>query len=222
MTAPIIFYYSPGSCSFAVHILLFEANVPFEPIRIEMGNFPQEFLALNPKGRVPVIILKDGDNNDQVITEAPAILTAVSLQVPERKFLGSNNLETVRVYEWMCWIAGVLHGQGFGGIWRPERYLNHPTDEDALRLRAKGLETVLSCYDTIESKLNASSTISHSPFAVGSAMTVVDPYLAVFYRWGFRNLELDMTRYPKYTALWKELEKLDSFQQALEQQTGSW
>ena len=53
-------------------------------------------------------------------------------------------------------------------------------------------------------------------------MTVVDPYLAVFYRWGFRNLELDMTRYPKYTALWKELEKLDSFQQALEQQTGSW
>lgn len=222
MTEPIKFYYSPGSCSFAVHILLFEANVPFEPIRIEMGNFPQEFLALNPKGGVPVITLKDDDNNDQVITEAPAILTAVSLRVPERKFLGSNSLETVRVYEWMCWIAGVLHGQGFGGFWRPERYLNDPTDEDARRLREKGLETILSCYDTIESKLNASSAITHLPFAVGSAMTVVDPYLGVFYRWGFRNLNLDMTRYQKYTALWTELEKLDSFQQALEQQTGSW
>jgi glutathione S-transferase len=221
MTEPITFYYSPGSCSFAVHILLFEAKVVFEPMRIEMGKFPQEFLALNPKGRVPVIILKDANNNDQVITEAPAILTAVSLRVPERKFLGSNNIETARVYEWMNWLSGTLHGQAFGGLWRPERFLNDPTEEDARRLREKAVETILSCYDTIESKLHASSTVSHSSFAVGNSLTVVDPYLAVFYRWGMRNVTLDMTRYQKYTALWKELEKLDSFRQALEQQVGS-
>jgi glutathione S-transferase len=222
MNLPIKFYYSPGSCSFAVHILLFEAKVAFEPMRIEMGNFPQEFLALNPKGRVPVIILKDDNENDQVITEAPAILTAVSLQVPERKFLGSNNLENVRVYEWMNWLSGTLHGQAFGGLWRPDRFLNDHTEEDARRLRERAVETILSCYETIERKLNISFTATSSPFAVGNALTVVDTYLAVFYRWGVRNLKLDMTRYQKYTALWKELEKLDSFRHALEQQTGSW
>ncbi|EEA22563.1 hypothetical protein EYB25_005349 [Talaromyces marneffei] len=222
MATPIKFYYSPGSCSFAVHILLFEANVSFEPIRVEMGKFPKEFLALNPKGRVPVIILKGDHNNDQVITEAPAILTTVSLQVPERKFLGSNNLETARVYEWMNWLSGTLHGQAFAGFWRPDRFMNEPTEEDARRIAEKAVETILSCYETIESKLYSSYTASGAPFAVGNAMTVVDPYLAVFYRWGVRNLKLDMTRYQKYTALWKELEKLDSFRLALGQQAGSW
>ncbi|HWK66777.1 MAG TPA: hypothetical protein VNS34_17770 [Rhizobiaceae bacterium] len=106
-------WFSPGACSLAPHILLREIEAPFEAVKTSIpdgAHLTEEFTQLNPKNRVPVLLL-DGE----VITELPAIATAISNLAPKRSLMGRTDLDMVRVYEWMNWLSGTVHGQGFGG-----------------------------------------------------------------------------------------------------------
>jgi glutathione S-transferase len=181
---------SYGACSLAPHVLLHEIGMPFEAVATPVSkgaNLTDEFARLNPKKRVPVLSL-DGE----IITEVPAIATAISSLAPERHLMGRTALDQARAYEWMNWLSGTLHGQGFGGLWRPQRFADDPAIFD--RLQAKAKSTIADCFATIEGKLSG----AHS---TGGAFTAVDPFLLVFYRWG-NNIGLDMpATYPRYTAL---------------------
>lgn len=180
---------SPGACSLAPHILLHEIDAPFEPVvtRVLRGeHLTEEFTRINPKNRVPVLSL-DGE----VITELPAIATAIAGLRPERHLMGRTNLDKARVYEWMNWLSGTLHGQGFGCLWRPQRFSDEPEMFESIK--AKGLKTISECFAAIEKRLTG-------PFAVGGAFTIADPFLLVFYRWG-NAIGIDMqASYPNYTA----------------------
>jgi glutathione S-transferase len=187
----ITFYWAPGTCSLAPHILLQEIGAAFESVQSEITrdkiNLASKLTALNPKRRVPVLVL-----NGETITETPSIVTAISQLAPERHFMGRTPMETVRVYEWMNWLSGTLHAHAFGGLLRPQRFSTDPSAMEGIQ--AKGLENVRNCYGLIEEKL-------HGVHAVGNSFTVVDPYLFVFYRWGVLE-GIDMKEeYPAYTAL---------------------
>lgn len=201
--------YSPGACSFAPHIILFEAGVDFEASVVHRDKVTEELLRLNPKARVPVLVLDGKD----VITEVPAILTAISYMVPEKKLLGSTPLETVRVYEWLNWLSGTLHGQGFAGHWRASRFIENPTEDDVQKLKSQAYKTVQASFKMIEEKLEASESV----FAVGKSLTVVDAFLAVFYRWGY-ILDIEMKMYENYTKLWNALNERPAFVKALSYQ----
>lgn len=179
-------WYSPGACSLAPHVLLHELGVPFEAIAIsvrEGATQTEEFARINPKRRVPVLAL-DGE----VITEVPAIVTAIADLVPERQLLGKTPLARARAYEWMAWLSVTLHGQGFGALWRPERFAEEPALFPALQRRAR--QTIEDCFATIEGRLAEPR----------EGFGAVDPYLLVFYRWG-NGLGIDMAaRYPHYGA----------------------
>jgi len=65
-------YFAPGSSSMAAHIALHEIGVPFESRPLSFARREQrapEFLALNPEGKVPTLII-DG----RPLTEVAAIL----------------------------------------------------------------------------------------------------------------------------------------------------
>ena len=69
-------YYSPGACSLAPHIALEETGGAFELHRVNFAETQQrspEYLAINPKGRVPAIA--DGGF---VVTENPAVLRYIA------------------------------------------------------------------------------------------------------------------------------------------------
>lgn len=186
--ASIKFWYSPGACSLASHILLNEAGVEFESVELDVhAGYPAEFRHINPKMRVPVLSI-DG----QTITETPAIMTAISQLAPDKHLLGKTGLEIVRTYEWLNWISGTLHGQAFGGLFRPHRFSDDPTTYESIK--AKSLLAVQECFATIDQDLS-------SEYAVGSDFTAADAYLYVFYRWGVSQ-GIDMKgKYPKYTSL---------------------
>jgi glutathione S-transferase len=203
--ALIKLWYVPGGCSLAPHILLNEAGIQFESVRLDIfAGYPEEFRQINPKMRVPVLSI-DGE----IITEVPAIMTAISQLVPEKQLLGKTNLEIVRSYEWMNWVSGVLHGQAFGGVLRSTRYSDDPTTYASIK--AKGLLTVQECYATINEKLSGEH-------AIGSSFTAVDAYLYTCYRWG-ASLGLDMeVKYPKYAGLIADTIKRQSVQATLEEE----
>lgn len=198
-------WFSPGACSLAPHILLREIGARFEPILTsvrEGANLTEGFTRINPKQRVPVLGL-DGE----VITELPAIATAISHLAPERHLMGGTPLDSARVYEWMNWLSGTLHGQAYGGFWRPHRFTDDPELHDSII--AKGRRTVGECYDVIEAK-------APEAYAVGGAFTAVDPFLLVFYRWG-NLIGFDMAQaYPRYARYIRSLATRPSVAEALE------
>lgn len=201
----IKYYYSPGSCSLAPHILLRDIGAEFEAIRLSdlrLHPLPEEFRRINPKMRVPVMSV-----DDDTITELPAIVTMIASFAPERKLLGRTQLETVRVYEWMNWLSGTAHSLGYKLLFRPMHYTTNLAGCDGIKAKAR--ELVTECFELLEQKLAG-------PYAVGGALTVVDPYLLVFYRWG-SEIGLNMKeKYPKYTALVENLVQLAPVKSTLE------
>lgn len=205
MSVPDVkFWYASGACSLASHVLLHEVRVPFEAVEtsiVKGAHLTDEFARINPKKRVPVLSL-----DREVITEVPAIATAIADLAPERHLMGRTALDRARVYEWMNWLSGTLHGQGFGGLWRPQRFSDDPGVFESIKVKAR--RTIFESFDLIENRLSG-------PYSTGDGFTAVDPYLLVFYRWG-NGIGIDMpTTYPAYTTLAHGLVQRESVAAAL-------
>src|SRR5580698_9846115 len=97
-------YYSPGACSMAVHVALNECNqqVALEKVNIREKRTP-EFLKLNPRGQVPVLV--DGD---LVIREGAAILVYL-LEKHKSPLLPSTGRERAVAFEWLMFCNATLH-----------------------------------------------------------------------------------------------------------------
>ncbi len=182
-------FYAPGVCSLAPHIVLEETGVSYEPVAIHFKAGEQrtpEYLKLNPKGRVPVLLA-----GDWVLTENPAILQFLARSFPEAKLWPEDLREQAKAAEWLAWIASTVH-VAYSHIRRAERYA---TSEAALEeVRAKGLETCRALWLAVEGQFG------DGPWVLGAQYTAVDAYLLVFWTWG-RGLSFDMERdYPRWTA----------------------
>ena len=69
-------FYAPGTCALASHIALEEAGADYKAERLNFKSNQQnspEYLAINPKGRVPALVTDKGS-----LTETPAILAYVA------------------------------------------------------------------------------------------------------------------------------------------------
>ena len=100
-------YFAPGSSSMAVHIALHEIGVPFEarPLSFKSDMRAPELLALNPEGKVPVLLV-DG----RPLTEVAAILYYLAKSFPEAELLPRENIEAdAQALSWMSFIASTLH-----------------------------------------------------------------------------------------------------------------
>ncbi|KAK3202964.1 hypothetical protein GRF29_154g1332693 [Pseudopithomyces chartarum] len=195
------------------HILLQEASLPHEKtiwkkedlITPAGFGYPDSFKALNPKAKVPVLT---ADN--EVITENPAIFTLISQLAPEKHLLGKTPLETVRVYEWLNYLSGTLHGQAYGMFFRPGRWTDAEDGSLDQRVLAKAVSTIKDSYKYVEEKLEGKK------WAVGDDFTAVDAYLFVFYQWGVKAAQLPMEKdYPNYARLVGEVAKRPAVQEAL-------
>ncbi|KAK0616363.1 glutathione S-transferase [Immersiella caudata] len=150
------------------------------------------------------------------ITENPAILMyiadlATSLNPNTApKLAGSTLLERAQVTSWLTFLSGSVHGQAFGALYRPRRYIDgerFPQAETAVR--EAGRRSLDLFYGQIEDRL------VEGKWAVGEGMTVADFNLYVFYRWGI-DLGIKMKEvYPKWSDLARRLEGRPSVKTAV-------
>ncbi|KAF3481977.1 glutathione S-transferase [Arthroderma uncinatum] len=190
-------WYLPGSCALAPHILLREIGKDFELVEMTMEKLSGEYDAINPKRRVPALAL----NSNEIITENPAVMLAISNLAPEKHLMGKTQMDTVRAIEWGTWLSGTMHGQAFAGVWRPHRFIGEPEFYD--KIKAQGMITIKESFKFIEDKLSGLH-------AVGDEFTGTDAYLFAIYRWG-QTIKLPMASdYPKLTALVLEVSKRES------------
>ena len=131
----------------APHIILEESGLSYERHCSDVHQgVSAELKAINPKAQVPVL-----EMNGELVTEVSAIITAISQLVPDRHFLGGNNLDVVRSYEWFSYLSVAMHKQAFGGIFRPGRFSNDATSHDGIRKQCR--ENVIDCFRAVEQQL---------------------------------------------------------------------
>ncbi len=213
-----MFYYSPGTCSLAPHIVLEEIGEPYEMTLISAsgpregeGTSTPAWKAINPKGRVPALLGVPGSigGADNVLTEVPAILTYLARTNPAAKLLPSDPAAEARCIEWMAWLSSNLHSMAFAQMWRAHRFT---TDEHGLAaVRERGRESISECFAYIEGLL-ADGRV----WAIPEGYTIVDAYLLVFYYWGRCRISLDMgTLCPAWTRLSELVADRPAVQRAL-------
>jgi glutathione S-transferase len=201
----IALYYSPGSYSLAPHIALNEIGQPFELRKFataDRANYSAEYLAINPKGRIPALQI-DGF----VLTENPAILAYLGRRFPSAGLYPADASEAeASCLELLAWSSNTVH-IAYAQLLRPERFV--PNEQNYPPVKESGRINYERCLADIEKRLQ------RQEYAVGAQFTVVDPFWLVFYRWGMRSSYDMRNRFPAYTAYTERLCSRSSVQRAL-------
>lgn len=177
-------FYKPGACSLASHITLRESGKDFTldgvdlmKKRLENGD---DFLAINPKGQVPALLLDDGT----LLTEGVAIMQFLADSVPDRQLLAPvSTISRYKTLEWLNYIATELH-KGFTPLFRPDT-----PEEFKPTLRAL-LEKKLQYVD---------EALKDKQWLNGHRFTIADGYLFTVLRWGYA-VKLNMEAYANIGA----------------------
>jgi len=104
----------------AVHIALHEIGIEFERRPVSFAKREQhspEYLAVNPEGKVPTLIIDGGPP----LTEVAAILYFLAKRHPEARLWPEGGLEAeAQAISWMSFIASTIHPARRIGIerWR--------------------------------------------------------------------------------------------------------
>jgi glutathione S-transferase len=182
-------YYAPGACSFASHIALEEAGLAYETQKLDLMAGDQrkpEYLALNPRGRVPTLVV-DG----HVLTETVGILTWVAGGHPKAGLWPEDTWDQAKAVSTMAWLSGTVHTT-YGHVMRAARYVDDTAAQELVKAKAR---TMFGDYlKEIDGLLRGRK------WAIGNHYTVVDGFLLVFYRWGNRN-NFPVKALQNYTAL---------------------
>ena len=173
-------YCSPGNSSLSPHIVLQEAGIPVELVKVDLKTRKTadggDYAALNAKGYVPMLELDDGRR----LTEGPAIVQYIADSRPETR-LAPRPEEFAR-YElqgWLNFIATELH-KGFSALFNPAASEDW---KNAVRAR---LETR---FDWLAGQLSGRS------FVMGQHFGVADAYLFTVLGW-CRFVRIDLARWP--------------------------
>ena len=198
-------YYSPGACSFAVHCLLEATGAEYDTIEANIGagdTGSDEFLALNPRARVPVL-LEDGE----ILREAAALLIHLADKFQHTKLIPAvGSVARAKCLEWLSYLSSTLHPL-YWGIWRQERLT---TDESAYSaITDKCDQELLKEYDKIADHL------ATRQYVLGDELSIADLYLFVFVRWG-RVLSRSTKKTPVLAAYMERMAAFPALEKAMQ------
>lgn len=190
-------YGLPGACSFVPHVALewlkARENVAYEyeAATRELIKSP-EFLALNPRGAVPVLI--DGD---LVLSQNQAILHYLDELYPNAKLFGSKTVrDKAKAARWLAFFNSDVH-KTFGPLFRLPSYAK---DNEVLAqtIRQQTVEQLLELLAVANEHLE-----SHIYF--GETISVADVYLYIMLNW-CRALGIDFSHLTQLSPFMQRIE----------------
>ena len=200
----LVLYYAPDTCALASHIALEDAGAEYRLRRIDFDKEEQrgpDYLAINPKGRVPALVAARG-----VLTETPAMLAYVAQSYPAAQLAPLNDpfafgqLQAFNSY--ICSTLHVAHAHRMRGY----RWADEP--EAIAAMRRKVPDSVSACYAYIEEQAFV------GPFVMGESYTIADPYLFTVAQW-IEADGVDPAQFPNVAAHREMMRQRKSVQTAL-------
>ena len=179
-------YYAAHTCSLASHIALEEAGAEYFTERVSFKTNQQsspDYLAINPKGRVPSLVTDRG-----VLTETPAMLAYIAQMFPRAQLAPLDDpfaFAQVQAFNsYLCSTLHVAHSHRMRGY----RWAD---DESSFAdMRRKVPQSVGACYALIAREM------LRGPWVMGEAYTICDPYLFTLAQW-MEDDGVDVSTLPK-------------------------
>ena len=164
-------YYSPGSCSLAVHTVLIWSGLEYELVKVDLSD--KTWMDINPMGAVPAMI----GRNNILMTQTHALINYIARAVPEQNIVGEQSEVTRQETEqWLAFVNGDLH-PAFMPIFAPERFTTHHTFdgfENVKKAASKRLKLIFEVLNT---------HLQNRQFMVGEQRTGADAFIYIMSRW---------------------------------------
>lgn len=194
-------FYADGTISIAPAIALLEAGLNTEFARIDFAQGAQmkpEYLAVNPKGRVPALVLEGGT----ILTETGALLDYIAAIAPDTNLIPETPADAAHMRSVMYYLASTMH-VAHAHKMRGSRWSDKP--ESQLDMAAKVPETMTACAKYVETEC------LRGDYVCGAQFTIADPYLFVVCNW-LAGDGVTVTEFPKITAFMARMEQRSSVQ----------
>lgn len=191
-------FYAPGACSLGPHIIVNEAGLDVELVKVSFGAQRttadgRNFYDINPQGAVPALELDDGE----VLTEAQVLLQYLASLKPEAKLAVTEGFDRWRFLETLNFIATELH-KGTSPLFKK------PSEEAAAAAKAN----LVNRYQLLEQKLG------DKDYLLGQ-FTVADAYAYVVTNWA-RRFEVSVPA--KVTAYFERMRARPAVQKTLQEE----
>lgn len=177
-------YYKSGACSLSPHIVLREAGLDFSIEKVDLATKKTEtgddFLAVNPKGQIPTLLLNDGS----ILTEGVAIVQYLADQKPDRQLMPEQGTPArYHALEWLNYIATELH-KGFSPLFNPK------TPDDFKAVTREALSKKFAYVN---------ESLKDNQFLLGARFSVADAYLFTVMGWA-KALKFDLSALTELNA----------------------
>jgi glutathione S-transferase len=183
-----LYHSTANSCSIATHIALEEAGADYSTQAMDLSKGDQRtpaFLAINPKGRVPVLVTDKGNLNETV-----ALLHFVALTHPKARLAPSDPFKLAQLQSFNAYLASTVHVNHAHKM-RGSRWSD---DVAALEsMTAKVVSNMTDCAAVIENEYLG------EPWVMGEIYTVADPYLFINTIW-MEGDGVNLSKFPKISA----------------------
>ena len=180
------FYYAADTCARASHIALAESGASYETVRLDFASSDQrkpDYLRLNPKGRVPLLVTERG-----AVSETPAILAFIAQSYPKARLAPLDDaFAFARVQAFNSYLCSTVH------VAHAHRLRGYRWADDAAAIAAMKMavpRSVGECFELIEREM------LEGPWVMGDAYTICDPYLYTLSGW-LEADGVDPARFPK-------------------------
>lgn len=177
-------YTMPGACSLAANIVLREAGIPFDLVKVSHHTHKTadgvDLTQINSKGYVPALVLDNGE----LLTENAALLPYIADLKPSAQLAPPNGtLERYRLVEWLAFLNSELH-KSFSPLFAPN------ASEDMKSYARSNLAKRLAWV---------SEQLGSKSYLVGERFTVADSYLFVVLSWS-GHVAVDLSPWPNLKA----------------------
>jgi glutathione S-transferase len=195
-------YYAPMTCALVPYVALTEAGAEFDVQNVNSRSGQlrtPEFLALNPKHKVPVLVI-DGEP----LTENLALQIWIARRFPKAKLLPADPKAEIKAISLMSWFGSGIHPHLTPNA-RPENFCDLPGSEESVKRVANKL-----LFEDLEiaDRLLAGREWFFDHF------TAVDAY----FFWCFRramSFKLDVSAFKNCTAHFERMKLRPSVQKVL-------
>lgn len=200
-------YYAPMTCALVPYVTLTEAGADFtvQNMNSRSGQLrTPEFLKLNPKHKVPVLVI-DG----KPLTENVAIQIFIARQFPRAQLLPAEPQSEIEAISLMSWCSSGIHPHLTPNA-RPENYCDLPGSEESVK--RVGNRLLFEDFTLADGMLAGREWFCDH-------FTAVDAY----FFWCFRravSFKLDLSTFPHCMAHFERVKQRPSVQkvQAYEKQ----
>ncbi len=188
MANPYRLYWTPTSGSFVVELMLREAGAPHETIQVE-DRRAEDFLAVNPLGKVPVLELPDGT----VMTESAAMVLQLFDAYPEADFTPQGAASWTKARRWLMFLTCELYT-----AYQQSYHSEHFTVGSRIareEVKSAGRGRVRELWKIFEAQ-----ALDPGPFVLGERYSAVDAYAAMLASWD-QSPEVLLTIRPRLGSL---------------------